>query len=533
MAARVELSAAVELRPDDAEARFGLGTAQWWLGHVRQAMAEWEQAYGVSIRAGDQVQAVNIAVSLSLLYNANFGNRAASQGWAARAERLAGALGEPVLWGWVLIAKAATCLDPGQAEAHGREARAIAVEAGDGDLELCALSTVGSALVDAGRVDEGTALLDEALAGSLGGEAEMLETVVFTSCVLMQSCHRCADFPRIVQWLQALERFIARYGCPYVNATCRASYGAVLVATGDWRRAEEELQAAFILAGQALPAVRAEALAHLAELRLAEGRVEEAVRLLDGIQDHAVVVPVLAAAQLAHGDVAVAVATAHRRRAAAGTRELEGSRLGEVLGEADLTAGDTDAAAEEGRRLAEAGAASGSRLMTARGERLLGRALVQRGQAPDARRHLETALEGFVSLEMPLEVARTRVALAEAVHGETPEVAVAEARTALGVFEDLGAGRDADAVAAWLRHAGATAARTGPRGLGLLTKRERQLLALLAEGPSNPEMAERLHISRRTVEHHVASILSKLGLRNRTEAAAYATRHLGEDFVSK
>lgn len=532
-AARAALSAVAELRPEDAEALFGLGTAQWWLGEIPEAMACWEQAYAASIHAGDRVQAVNTAVSLSLIYNANFGNRAASQGWAARAERLAGALGEPVLSGWVLIAKAAICLDPSQAEAHGHEAKAIAVDAGDRDLELCALSTVGSALVDAGRVDEGTALLDEALAGSLGGEAEMLDTVVFTSCVLMQSCHRCADFPRIVQWLQALERFIARYGCPYVNATCRASYGAVLVATGDWRRAEEELQAAFVLAGQALPAVRAEALAHLAELRLAQGQVEEAVRLLEGLQDHAVVVPVLAAARLAHGDVAVAVATARRRRAATGTRQLEGSRLGEVLGEADLATGDADAAAREGRRLAEAGAASGSRLMTARGERLLGRALAQRTQAAEARRHLEVALEGFAHLEMPLEVARTRVALAEAVHGEAPEVAVAEARAALGVFEDLGAGREADAVAAWLRRAGVTAARLGPKGLGLLTKRERQLLGLLADGLSNPEMAERLYLSRRTVEHHVASILSKLGLRNRTEAAAYATRHLGEDFVTK
>lgn len=532
-AARVALSAAVQLRPNDGEALFGLGTAQWWLGDVREAIAGWEQAYGASIHAGDRAQAVNIAVSLSLLYNANFGNRAASQGWAARGERLATALGEPVLWGWVLIAKAATCLDPSQAEAHGREARAIAVQEGDGDLELCALSTIGSALVDGGRVDEGTSLLDEAMAGSLGGEAAMLETVVFTSCVLMQSCYHCADFARIVQWLQALQRFIARYGSPYVNATCRASYGAVLVATGDWRRAEEELQVALALAGQALPAVRAEALAHLAELRLAEGRVEEAVRLLDGIHDHAVVVPVLAAAQLAGGDVAVAVATARRRRATAGMRELEGSRLGEVLGEADLTAGDADAAADEGRRLAERGAEVGSRLMRARGERLLGRALVHRGQAADARRHLEAALEGFVALEMPLEVARTRVALAEAVHGEAPEAAVAEARAALGVFEDLGAGREAEAVAAWLRHVGATAARTGPRGLGLLTKRELQLLALLAEGLSNPEMAERLYISRRTVEHHVASILSKLGLRNRTEAAAYAARHLGEDLVAK
>jgi DNA-binding NarL/FixJ family response regulator len=65
-------------------------------------------------------------------------------------------------------------------------------------------------------------------------------------------------------------------------------------------------------------------------------------------------------------------------------------------------------------------------------------------------------------------------------------------------------------------------ARIGAKGAGLLTDRERQVLALLAEGLSNPEIAERLHVSRKTAAHHVSHILTKLGLRNRTEAAAYA-----------
>jgi DNA-binding NarL/FixJ family response regulator len=125
---------------------------------------------------------------------------------------------------------------------------------------------------------------------------------------------------------------------------------------------------------------------------------------------------------------------------------------------------------------------------------------------------------------MPFENARTHLMLAESLRRIDPEVAVAEARAALAIFEDLGAGGKADAAAALLRGLGIRAARSGPRGLGTLTKREQEVLALLGEGLSNPEIAERLYLSRKTVEHHVASILSKLGARSRAEAAAEAVR---------
>jgi len=75
-----------------------------------------------------------------------------------------------------------------------------------------------------------------------------------------------------------------------------------------------------------------------------------------------------------------------------------------------------------------------------------------------------------------------------------------------------------------LRGLGVKAARTGPRNLGRLTKREHEVLVLLGEGLSNPEIAERLFLSRKTVEHHVARILAKLGVRGRAEAAVLATR---------
>ena len=58
----------------------------------------------------------------------------------------------------------------------------------------------------------------------------------------------------------------------------------------------------------------------------------------------------------------------------------------------------------------------------------------------------------------------------------------------------------------------------------MLSARESEVLALIEQGLSNPEIARRLYVSPRTVGHHVSSILRKLGLRSRGEAAAFAAR---------
>jgi DNA-binding NarL/FixJ family response regulator len=113
--------------------------------------------------------------------------------------------------------------------------------------------------------------------------------------------------------------------------------------------------------------------------------------------------------------------------------------------------------------------------------------------------------------------------MARAQAERAPEVAIAEARAALEAFEKLHAARHADVAAALLRSLGALS-RTVPKGFGALTKREAEVLQLVGAGLSNAEIGNRLYISRKTVEHHMGNVLSKLGLRNRAEAAAYAVR---------
>jgi DNA-binding NarL/FixJ family response regulator len=64
-----------------------------------------------------------------------------------------------------------------------------------------------------------------------------------------------------------------------------------------------------------------------------------------------------------------------------------------------------------------------------------------------------------------------------------------------------------------------------------LSKREMQILALIAEGQTNREIADALHLSEKTVRNYVSVILSKLDLNSRAQAAAYAARNRIEGFV--
>jgi DNA-binding CsgD family transcriptional regulator len=135
---------------------------------------------------------------------------------------------------------------------------------------------------------------------------------------------------------------------------------------------------------------------------------------------------------------------------------------------------------------------------------------------------LREALDGFSRAQLPWEASVCRLDLAPRLQRDQPRGRRRPGpRAALLAFEALAAARYVDAATALLRQLGEKVAAPRPSGQ---TARETEVMRLLGEGLSNPEIAERLYLSRKTVEHHVGNILGKLGLRNRAEAAAYAVR---------
>lgn len=526
-AARVAFESALSSE-ELPEALDGLGRAFWWLRESEQAIVYRERAYSGFRRDGELARAARIALWLSREYALVWGNEAAASGWLARAERLLTDVAPGAEQGWLALARSERAHEPEESARLAAAALDIAVETRDVDLELRALAQLGLAEVSAGQVEEGLARLDEAMAAVTGGEAATLETFADVSCTLMLACERADDGERPKQWAQVFEAFARKYDHVAMLAFCRTCCADVYQANGRIDAAEAELLAALREleeAGQRARCVHPAA--RLAEIRVLQGRFEEAEQFLAGFEGEPEVVQGAVALRLARGEPEAAAALLEQRLDELGRSNLLAAQLLAQLVEARVAEGDLEAARAAADDLREVARTSGRDRAEAFAALSWGRVAVACAD-PSAPEVLQQALNIFAGLPQPLEAARTRLELARALAGPSPAVAIDLARRARSDLEALGAAREADQAAALMRDLGAKG-RTGPRDYGRLSKRELDVLRLVGEGLTNTEIAARLYISPKTVEHHVGRIYSKLAVRTRTELAAYAVRNLGAE----
>jgi tetratricopeptide (TPR) repeat protein len=226
---------------DSPEALDGLGRALWWLRDARGAVVQRERAYAGFRREGELARAARVALWLAREYSLAFANRAASQGWLARAERLLRDVAPGAEQGWLALARSERVRNSEESAALAADAIDIAHSTGDLDLELRALAQLGLAEVSSGRVDEGLSHLDEAMAAATAGETTSLETFADVCCTLMLACDLAGDDERPQQWGAVLEEFARKYDPVTLLAFCRTCCADVFAANGRIDAAEEEL----------------------------------------------------------------------------------------------------------------------------------------------------------------------------------------------------------------------------------------------------------------------------------------------------
>jgi DNA-binding CsgD family transcriptional regulator/tetratricopeptide (TPR) repeat protein len=201
-----------------------------------------------------------------------------------------------------------------------------------------------------------------------------------------------------------------------------------------------------------------------------------------------------------------------------------------VLGEAQVAAGDLDGARDTARLIARHG--PGAPYPAAVSEWINGLVGRAAGDWPAASAAFDRAAEEFATLAMPYEAMTARLDWAEVVATQTDSDeerarAAAVMTEHLAALDRLGARPVADRTRRLLRRLGARLApRPRIRTPGQLSSREAEIARLVAEGLSNPEIADRLFISERTVTTHLQHVYQRLGVGSRTGLTRYVLEHL-------
>jgi DNA-binding CsgD family transcriptional regulator len=514
------LEAADRESPLDADDLERLATAAYLVGKDAESEAVRGRAHQELLNRGDREGAARSAfwLAFGLLQRGAF---APASGWLVRAERLLDeAQLECVVRGYLLIPHAIQ--RTGQADASGAhdvfsQAAEIASRFADRDLAALAGHGRGRALVRMGRIPEGVALLDEAMAAVVAGDVSpVLAGDIY--CSVLEACHEILDVRRAHEWTTCLSQWCAsqpdlvryRGECLIYRAEIRQMRGA-------WTDAEHDAQEACALLSspEPRPAVGA-AFYRIGEIHRLRGelqKAEEAYRQAN--QYGRKPQPGLALLRLAQGRIDIAASLIRSALAETEQRRTR-ARLLPVAVEIMVAAEDLETARTAETELCEIARTFGTPFLAAASAHVTGAVLLASGHAAEAMTSLRRAWESWRELEVPYEQAQARVLIAAALLqlGDRDSRNI-ELDAARQLFKHLGA-RPALARTSELLE------QPPPRPAGGLSAREAQVLRLVAAGKTNRAIADELYISEKTVARHVSNIFNKLGVSSRAGATALA-----------
>lgn len=509
---------------DDPEALEAKGVAHWWLDDADATIDVRERAYRIYRDRGDRLGAARVAGALawdSILFG---GRSAVARGWLDRAGHLLEE--EPVgpEHAWLAVREAEVSLaagEPALARAAAERAISLAGQIEREDVQVVGRSLEGLALVHEGLVDEGMRRLDESAVAAKGGDLKDLMWVGKVCCNLIAACERVGDVERATQWCAEVKEFARRWELRTLFNVCRTQYAGVLLQSGAWSEAEAELQGALAVFSGGRRGALVDGTARLGELRRRQGRLDEARSLF--AQAERSWSARLGSVELAldEGEAATALALAERlERSTEADRHLDRVAVLALLVRAAVAAGAVETAIAASAQLDALADDVGTTAARAAAARAGGESALAAGELDLARHRLEDAVDLFGQFDSPYERARARHALARAyLQLGSEQRAAAEASAARDAFGQLEARRDVATASALFDRAVAGSSRPS-----VLTRREREVLAFVAAGRSNREIASELVVSPHTVHRHVANILRKLGEPTRAAAAARATR---------
>ncbi len=512
---------------ETAAALEGLGLAAWWLDLADLVFDARERAYRLFLESEDRKSAARIAVWLAWDCWAFRGESAVANGWLQRARRLLDGLPVCSELAWLECREGALALlehgDPDRAHAHAEEGIRAAQLSGNTDLEMLSRAVGGLALVASGAVAEGMRALDEVNAAVVAGEMKDLVAIGLSCCYMIAACDRVRDYDRAVQWCTRLKAFCAKWGLRPLFAVCRTQYATICMWRGTWLEAEQELMAATEELAVSRPAMTADGLVRLGELRRRQGRLVEATSLFEQAGSHPLAS--LGRAELAfdRGDMRSAADEAARylRRVMPHNRADREAGLDLVV-RALIGVGDIDGARTGQSEIEAIANLVDTKPFKAAAGLAAGRVAMAMGNTTEARRRLEDAVDLYRQSGASYELARARIELSRAL-GAAGKIddATQEAQRAIALLVELKAELELSRARALVQTFSKTEA---PRDSAGLTPRELEVLRLVAGGLSNQSIAEKLFVSEHTVHRHLANIFGKLSVSSRAAAVAQAAR---------